>query len=146
MAIWLKLVGANDAPMPDRWLDGRKDLHDEVGFTKRAAVDIGEELVLYAIPQRKIIGIAEVLSHPIKRRKDGEERWPWRSTIRWKMAIADYERCPDLVDIEEPGGRQLSHSVRRQSHIGLGWGEYERARVALEAAFDATRGDLRMEA
>ena len=59
MAIWLKLVGAVDAPMPERWLDGRKDLRDEVGFTRQAAVDIGEELVLYAIPQRKVIGITE---------------------------------------------------------------------------------------
>jgi hypothetical protein len=129
--------------MPEAWLDGRKDLRDEVGFTTRAGVDIGEELVMYAIPQRKIIGIAEVLSHPIKGGKRGEERWPWRSEIRWRIAIADYDRCPDLKDIEEPGGRQLSKSVRRQSHIGLRWGEYERAKAQLEAAFDAARGDLR---
>ena len=143
MAIWLKLVGATDAPMPPRWLDGRKDLNDEVGFNKKASVDIGEDLVLYAVPQGKIIGIAEVLSHPIKGRKDGEERWPWRSKIRLKLAVADYDRCPGLEEIQDPGGRELKVSVRRQSHIGLSWSEYERARAALEARFDASLGDLR---
>ena len=141
MAIWLKLVGATDAPMPDRWLDGRADLADEVGFTKRAGVEIGEELVMYAIPQGKIIGIAEVVSHPIKGRKDGEERWPWRSKIRWTVAIADYDRCPSLADIEDPSGRKLSVSVRRQSHITLTWEEYTQAKDMLAACFDASKGD-----
>src|SRR5687768_16074717 len=111
--MWLKLVGATDRPMPDRWLDGRKDLQDEVGFNKRAGVEIADELVMYAIPQGRIIGIAEVVSHPIKGAKDGEERWPWRSKIRWKLAIADYERCPTLADINVPGGRDLKRSVQR---------------------------------
>jgi hypothetical protein len=138
---WLKLVGAVDAPMPDRWLDGRPDLTDEVGFSSRAGVDIADDLVMYAIPQRRIIGIAEVVSHPIKSPKEGEERWPWRSKIRWKIAIADYERCPQLADIEKPGGRSLRKSVQRQSHIGLRWKEYVLARDALNATFDPSRGD-----
>jgi hypothetical protein len=138
--IWLKLVGAIDAPMPDPWLEARRDLRDEVGFTKRAAVDIGEELVMYAIPQQRIIGIAEVVSHPIKGPKTGEERWPWRSKIAWKIAIADYDRCPTLADIATPE-RDLRKSVQRQSHIGLSWSEFERARALLEDAFDPTRGD-----
>jgi len=129
--------------MPDRWLEGRMDLHDEVGFNKRAGVEIGEELVMYAIPQQRIIGIAEVIAHPIKGHKAGEERWPWRSKIRWKIAIADYERCPDLDDISVPGGRNLKRSVQRQSHIGLKWPELQRAREALEKAFDASLGDRR---
>ena len=143
MAIWLKLVGAVDAPMPNPWLEGRNDLRDEVGFAKRAAVDVGEELVMYAIPQRRIIGIAEVMSHPIKADRAGEERWPWRSRIAWKIAIADYSRCPTLMDISVPGHRDLRSSVQRQSHIGLTWAEYERARSLLVEAFDAERGDLR---
>jgi hypothetical protein len=143
MSIWLKLIGAVDAPMPDQWLDGRKDLHDEVGFTTRANVEIGDELVMYAIPQRRIVGIAEVQSHPIKSQKTGEERWPWRSKIRWRVAIADFDRCPTLDDIEEPRGRNLRASVRRQSHISLRWGEYQRAKELLDEAFEASLGDLR---
>jgi hypothetical protein len=146
MAIWLKLVGAVDAPMPDPWLEGRRDLNDEVGFSKRAGVEIADDLVMYAIPQRKVIGIAEVRSHPIKRRKQGEERWPWRSQIRWKIAIADYDRCPGLEDISVPGGRLLSKSVQRQSHISLQWAEWELALPALEAAFDERLGDRRFVA
>jgi hypothetical protein len=49
--------------MPDAWLTGRTDLQHEVGFTTRANVEVGEELVLYAIPQRKIVGIAEHRDH-----------------------------------------------------------------------------------
>lgn len=140
MAIWLKLVGATDDPMPDPWLTQRADLREEVGFTTRARVDIGEELVLYAIPQRKLIGIAEVVSHPIL--SSSEDRWPWRSKIRLRIAIADYQRAPDLVDIYEPGGRDLKQSVRRQSHIELRWDEYVRARDALRAACDRALGDI----
>jgi hypothetical protein len=140
MAQWLKLVGAIDEPMPDPWLAGRADLRDEVGFTKRAAVDIGEELVLYAIPQRKIIGLAAVASHPMKSGK--EERRPWRSKIRLVIAIASYARAPGLDDIEEPGGRKLSQSVQRQSHIKLSWKEYESARTALRHACDPSLGDI----
>ncbi len=142
MTAWLKLVGAVDSPMPEAWLGQRSDLHIEVGFTRRASVEIGEELVLYAIPQRKIIGLAEVLSHPIKSDKKGEERWPWRSRIHLKIAIANYERAPDLEDIEELGGRNLRKSVRRQSHIELRWGEYARARDALTRACDTHLGDV----
>jgi hypothetical protein len=141
MAIWLKLVGAVDQPMPDPWLAGRLDLRTEVGFNTRASVDIGEELVLYAVPQRRIIGIAEVLSHPIWSGK--EERWPWRSKIRLKLAIADYDRAPTLDDIEEPGGRDLSKSVQRRGQMKLRWGEYARARDALERAFEPALGDER---
>lgn len=140
MATWLKLVGAVDDPMPDPWLTGRSDLSEEVGFTKRAAVDIGEDLVLYAIPQRKIIGLAAVASHPQKSGK--EERWPWRSKIKLIIAISAYDRAPDLDDIEEPGGRSLSQSVQRQSHIKLSWKEYELARTALKLACDLSLGDI----
>ncbi len=129
--------------MPDPWLTGRSDLREVVGFTTRANVDVGEELVLYAVPQRKIIGIAEVVSHPIWSGK--EERWPWRIKIRLKLAIADYNRAPDLGDIEEPGGRDLHKSVQRRSHMELRWGELVRARAALEEAYDALKGDLRVE-
>jgi len=135
----VKLVGAVDDPMPDPWLTSRADLREEVGFTKRAAVDIGEELVLYAIPQRKIIGIAVVASHPIKSGK--EERWPWRSKIRLTIAIDAYSRAPSLEDIEEPG-RSLSQSVQRQSHIKLSWTEYKLAQSALRDACDPSCGDI----
>lgn len=140
MAIWLKLVGAVDDPMLDPWLTGRSDLQNEVGFNKRATVDIGEELVLYAIPQGKIIGIAKVNSHPVW--NGNHARWPWRSKVSLQLAIADYDRAPELADIREPGGRDLSQSVQRQSHIELRWGEFVRARDALEAAFDSAQGDL----
>ena|ERR1700693_3718604 len=127
MAMWLKLVGAVDDPMPDPWLTGRSDLREEVGFNKRATVDVGEQLVLYAIPQQKVIALATVHSHPI--RND-------------QYAITDYDRAPDLSDLQEPGGRELSQSVQRQSHIELRWGEFVLARDALAAALDPARGDL----
>lgn len=141
MATWLKLVGATDSPMPDPWLTNRSDLRDEVGFGTHSNVEIGEELVLYAVPQGRIIGIAEVISHPIRSGK--EERWPWRSKIVLKLAIAEYERAPALSDIEEPGGRNLSKSVQRRGHLALRWGELVRARDALEKAFDPALGDIR---
>jgi hypothetical protein len=140
MAIWLKLVGAVDDPMPDSWLTGRSDLRNEVGFNKKASVDVGEELVLYAIPQGKVIGLAKVVSHP--EFNGGHARWPWRSKIHLLLAIADYDRAPDLDDICEDGGRDLSKSVRRQSHIELHWGEYAQARDLLNAASDPVQGDL----
>jgi hypothetical protein len=115
----------------------------QVGFTTRANVEIADEPVMYAIPQRRIVGIAEVQSHPIKGPKTGEERWSWRSKIRWRIAIADYNRCPTLGDIGEPGGRNLSASVQRQSHISLRWGEYQRAKELLDDVFDLSLGDRR---
>lgn len=139
MAIWLKLVGAVDDPMPDPWLTKRSDLRNEVGFNKRATVDIGEELILYAIPQGKIIGIAKVNSHPVW--SGNHARWPWRSKVSLRLAIADYNRAPELSDMQEPGGRDLSRSVQRQSHIELRWGEYVRACDALQAAYDPAQGD-----
>lgn len=132
MATWLKLVGAVDDPMPDPWLSGRSDLREEVGFNKRARVEIGEQLVLYAIPQRKIIALAQVSSHPAP--GGTEARWPWRCKISLQVAIADYDRAPELSDLQVPGGRELPHSVGRQSHIELSWAEFELARAALDPA------------
>jgi hypothetical protein len=140
MAIWLKLVGAVDDPMRDPWLTGRSDLHDEVGFSKKASVEVGEELVLYAIPQAKVIGLAKVVSHP--EFNGSHARWPWRSRINLLVAIADYDRAPDLEDIRGADGRDLSKSVQRQSHIELRWDEYARARDLLKAAADPSKGDL----
>jgi hypothetical protein len=140
LTTWLKLVGAIDAPMPDPWLTSRADLKTEVGFGSKANVEIGEELVLYAIPQRKIIGIAEVTSHPIRSAK--EERWPWRSKVRLKLAIADYKRAPDLDDVAVPGGRDLRKAVQRRGHLALEWAELVRARDALLKAVDVREGDL----
>jgi hypothetical protein len=140
MATWLKLVGATDDPMPDVWLTSRTDLREEVGFSKKANVDVGEDLVLYAIPQRKIIGLAKVVSHP--QPSDDHERWPWRSKIKLTLAIADYARAPDLDEISEAGDRDLSKSVQRQSHIELTWDEFARARDLLKAAYDPSQGDL----
>jgi hypothetical protein len=140
MTTWLKLVGAVDAPMPDPWLTERADLRSEVGFGSRANVEIGEELVLYAIPQRKIIGLAEVVSHPIRSSK--EERWPWRSKVRLKLAIVDFGRCPGLDDLAAPGGRDLRKAVQRRGHLALEWAELIRARDALRVAVDLSKGDL----
>ena len=140
MTTWLKLVGATDSPMPDPWLTERADLKSEVGFGSRANVEIGEELVLYAIPQRKIIGIAEVISHPIRSGK--EDRWPWRSKVRLKLAIADYARAPDLDDVAVPDGRDLRKAVQRRGHLALQWAELMRAREALLAAVDVSKGDV----
>jgi hypothetical protein len=141
MTIWLKVVGAVDDPMPDPWLILRGDLRHEMGFHKKANVEIGDELVLYAIPQRKVIGIAKVNSPPAWSGK--HPRWPWRSTSTLELAIADADRAPSLEDIEEPGGRNLSESVQRESQIELRRGEYARARAALEQACDPARGDVR---
>jgi hypothetical protein len=126
--------------MPDPWLTKRADLQSEVGFGSKANVEIGEELVLYAIPQRKVIGIAEVTSHPIRSGK--EERWPWRSKVRLKLAIADYERAPDLDDIAVPGGRDPRTAVQRRGHLALHWPELVRARAALAGAVDVSKGDI----
>jgi hypothetical protein len=143
MAIWLKLLGAVDDPMPNIWLTGRPDIRDEVGFSTRARVDVGEDLVYYAIPQRRLIGLAKVVSHP--ERNDSYARWPWRSRVGLYLGIADYERAPRLDEIEEPGGRQLSQSVTQKSHIQLRWGEWIRAKEALEAACDPALGDFRKD-
>lgn len=126
--------------MPDPWLTERSDLTSEIGFGSRANVEIGEELVLYAIPQRKIIGIAEVTSHPIRSGK--EERWPWRSKVRLKLAISDYDRAPNLDDVAVPEGRDLNKAVQRRGHLGLKWAELVRARDALTKAVDVSKGDL----
>jgi hypothetical protein len=54
-----------------------------------------------------------------------------------------HDWAPDLEDIQEPGGRDLKKSVRRQSHVALRWPELVRARAALDQAFDPSRGDYR---
>ena len=141
MTAWLKLVGATDNPMPDPWLLGRLDLHNEAHFTTRAGVEIGEELVLYAVPQRRVIGLAEVVSHPVHSGRD--ERWPWRSKTKLKLAIADYDRAPALDDLQSVGGRDLNKAVQRRSHMKLDWAELQAAKQALEKAFEASKGDLR---
>lgn len=118
----------------------RPDLRSEVGFSQRAAVDISDELVFYAVPQRKIVGLARVASHPILQPQ--HERWPWRCKIDLKVAIVDPVRALDLDDIAQPGGRDLAKSVQRRSHMKLHWAEYQRARDGLTRVCDATLGDL----
>ena len=58
------------------------------------------------------------------------------------MAIADYERAPDLDDVAVPGGRNLRQAVQRRGHLALEWAELVRARDALVEALDTSKGDL----
>jgi hypothetical protein len=148
MALWLKLVGSSDWPMPkDMWLSGRTDLLTSVGFPKNPSVRAGDQLVYYAVGPSKVIGIVSVVSDPVQESglTEKERRWGFRCKVTPRIAISEYARAPDLEDLEPPGRRPpLKKSIPQKSHIRLTQDEFDRAVSALEVAFDGSRGDVRV--
>jgi hypothetical protein len=97
--------------------------------TRRPSVQRGDRAVLYAAGWQVVFALAEIVSDP--ENVPGRTRWGWRFGIRAVLALDDLRDAPPV----EAAG-VLPRSLGRHSYIRLTDDQFERARVALEAAVE----------
>ena len=81
MAYWLKMVGAADDPMDNRWIDAEPELLREVRSPWRpSGIKRNDMLVYYAAGQQCLFAIArstEDGAECLEVHATGQDRWPW---------------------------------------------------------------------
>jgi hypothetical protein len=96
----------------------------ELRFPRRPSIQVGDKIGLYALGHDRVFAIVEAFG----RAKPGEGENPWD---RWVMEVREvmsiaYADAPRLAEISVASDRDLSLSIRQQSHISLRDEEYER--------------------
>lgn len=129
--------------MKENWVEEEPTELRYVAYPDKGKPDMrpGDLLVYYAAVHQRIFGIVEVFMPPTK--DNSEPRWPWRCEVRPKLIISHLNRAPHLDCLATEGGKDYHKSVMRLSHMTLDDDEFQRARNALEAAFDESQGDIR---
>lgn len=132
---FLKMVGAADWPIEDRWIDQRADLLYGVRTPRQPeAIKSGDLLVYYAAGAQKLFAIARVSqdgSNVPMSAEAGEQRWPFRIPVQMYLAIPTLAIAPHWSVLGLP-----SATVQQKSYVQLTAGQYE-------AAFDAIVGRAR---
>ena len=120
---WLKMIGAADNELDDRWIETDPHLLKEVRFPKQpSGIGRGDHLVYYSAGSQKIFAIARAKSSgadaPIVGAK-GEGRWPYLLDVQTLLVI------PQLA-LARIGPRSTSQLERQTAitHRNLGGGVF----------------------
>jgi hypothetical protein len=122
-ARWLFVRGRGARPLPAPVDPAAICTHSS---SKRPSVQRGDLAILYAAVWQAVFGVVEVVSDP--ENDPGRERWGWSFGIRPLAAVADLHHAPA---VEEAG--VFPQSLWRHSHIRLTPGQFEQARLLVEA-------------
>ena len=133
MAYWLKALGmgARGEQMPDNWRN-IDVLTSHATFKRKSRFQPGDKVVYYASGKGLVFAEGDVTSAPYYHQESGiESNWPWRVDVEINSSVDFIPRGPrlDEASVEE---RELSRSIRQESHIRLTEAEYQ-------AAVDAIR-------
>ena len=123
---FLKMVGAADRPLEDRWIDQRPDLLYGVRAPRRPqSIHSGDLLVYYAAGLQRLFAIARATQDgsnvPIVP-EPGEERWPYRIPVQMWLAVPTLKLAPSWEVLGLP-----STSVQQKSYVEIGRQRYEAA-------------------
>jgi len=135
MNYWLKLIGSSYKPITEHPFNGNYN-EEYIGFRRpgKPSIQMGDHIFLYAPgDSRSIFALAEATTDP---EKDSNYNPMMDGSCRWKQRVNYIINLPVTsgVPIEEvnSGHRNLTHSVRQQSHIKLTPEEYKLAYSKLQ--------------
>ena len=127
---WLKMIGAADREVGDRWIEARPKLLSEVRFPKRpSGVRRGDYLVYYAAGDQKLFAIARAKGDGADASMSGpkdERRWPFVLEVQLLLAIPQLALAPHWKVLGLP-----STTVTQMSHVGITHGQYRIAHAAM---------------
>lgn len=132
MTAWLKVIGKSDDPLRDDWGEHAPSILRYASFAKqpgRGSFVPGDDFVYHAIGRdlSRVVAVGRVVGEGFLDDGRIEKRgWPWLVPVELharKELIRDGFSL-DLLDDR----RELTKSVRRQSHIVLHQPEFEKAR------------------
>jgi hypothetical protein len=132
---WLKMVGAADYPIEDRWIDQRADLLRGVRTPRQPrSIRRDDYLVYYSAGSQKLFAIARVSQDGENvsiQTSPGEGRWPYLIPVQVLLAIPQLALAPHwgVLGLE-------STSVMQKSYIEITEASYK---LAWDAIVDRTR-------
>lgn len=97
---WLKLIGASDFIVPDKWAFERPDLLKIVRFGEAhppAPIRRGDHLVFHAVGHQRIVAVVEVLDDEAKldpAPKEWEKRWPLMLRVKTLVKVRRVAQAP----------------------------------------------------
>ena len=132
---FLKMVGAADWPLENRWIDQRADLLYGVRTPRQPqAIKSGNLLVYYAAGAQKLFAIARATqdgSNVPLVAGVGESRWPFRIPVQMYLAIPTLALAPSWSVLGLPSG-----TVQQKSYVQLDAARY---RAAYDAIVERAR-------
>ena len=132
MAYWLKMVGAADDPLDNRWIEANPELLREVRSPWRpSGIKHDDRLVYYAAGEQCLFAIGRSTQNGEDCQEvpqQGQERWPWLLHAQIGLAIPTLGQAPhwSVLGIK-------SSSVQQQSYIGISADQYRLAWEAITA-------------
>ena len=127
---WLKMVGAADDPLDNRWIESNPELLREVRSPWRpVGIKQSDLLVYYAAVDQCLFALARATMDGescVEVPKQGEERWPWLLPVQVRLAIPTLKQAPkwDVLGIK-------SSSVQQKSYIEISGNQYATAWEAI---------------
>ena len=132
MAYWLKMVGAADDPLDNRWLEANPELLREVRSPWRpSGIKHNDRVVYYAAGEQCLFAIGRSTENGEDCQevpKKGQERWPWVLHVQIGLAVPTLKQAPHwgVLGIQ-------SSSVQQKSYIEITANQYRLAWEAITA-------------
>ncbi|MEA2371087.1 MAG: hypothetical protein QOH12_1481 [Solirubrobacteraceae bacterium] len=132
---FLKMVGAADWPIEDRWIDQRSDLLYGVRTPRQPrAIKSGDLLVHYAAGAQELFATARATqdgSNVPESAEPGEHRWPFRIPVQMYLAVPTLTMAPHWSVLGLP-----NTTVQQKSYGELNASQYK---VAFDAIVERGR-------
>jgi hypothetical protein len=129
---WLKMIGAADWPLADRWVEERPELLRGVRTPRQpSGIAVDDRFVYYSAGSQKLFAIARVSQagdNVPMALATGEERWPYLVPVQALLLIPTLSRAPHWSVLELP-----SATVQQKSYVELTDEQYRRAWEAIAA-------------
>lgn len=132
---WLKMVGAADWEVEDRWVERESQLLTAVRFPRQpSGIGADDRLVYYSAGSQKLFAIAratmagEQAPHELA---PNEERWPYVLRVQVLVAIPTLALAPHWSALGMAPG-----TVQQKSHVELTDAQYAKA---VDAIVDRVR-------
>jgi hypothetical protein len=127
---WLKMVGASDYQLEDRWIEQRPELLRGIRAPRQpSGIKRGDHLVYYSAGTQKLFAIARARQNGADAAivpGRGEKRWPYLLEVQMLLVIPQLALAPDWSVLQLP-----SSTVMQKSYVEITVEKYETARKAM---------------
>jgi hypothetical protein len=128
---WLKMLGTTERPMRDDWLNEGTRTTDYVTSRKRMSMRPGDGIALYATGRGAVFAFGTVTSFVYERPDSAGEGFEWCVNVDLSDNYREFLHDGVPLDLVSIDGRELSRSIKQQSHIKLTPSEFEAIKNAL---------------
>ncbi len=128
---WLKMLGTTERQMQDDWLNEGPRTTAFVASRKRMSMRPGDGIALYATGRGSVFAFGTVTSFAYEEPDPEGEGFEWRVNVDLGTNYREFIHDGVPLNLVSVDGRELSKSIKQQSHIKLSPVEFEAIKKAL---------------